>query len=154
MSVRQLARFQFLNESSGVGCILYQFVHLLLHDLTCSAGLNLHPTCQQSSGFESVFSEGRERLSLSVMCSQPAPLLDVAAGLSLYLACSLNNEHRLECIDCGYYHYLGPLTTTTNFCTLGPSREVVMLLNFLYSMTAWVLLNQSKLMDVPFTTNS
>jgi hypothetical protein len=88
-----------------VGCILYQFVHLLLHDHLFSRFESA--TCQQSSGFESVFSEGRERLSLSVMSSQP-PVRCSSRSLSLYLACSLNNEHHFECIDCDYCHYLGP----------------------------------------------
>lgn len=94
----------------------------------------------------------RETLALSHV--QPAsPLLDAAAGLSLYLACSLNNEHRFECIDCGYYHYLGP-HHNNKFLHSGTqqrSRYAVELL----VLDEWImLLNQSKLMDVPFTTNS
>ncbi len=55
-----------------VGCILYQFVHLLLHDhFTCSAALNLQPA-NKAQVLNLFFQrEEREALTLSVMCSQP-----------------------------------------------------------------------------------
>jgi len=108
VSVRQLARFQFLNESSGVGCILYEFVHLLLHDLTCSAGSNLQPA--NKAQVLNLFFQREERDSRSQSCAASQPLVRCSSrslALSCF-ACSLNNEHRFECIDCGYYHYLGP----------------------------------------------
>lgn len=150
VSVQQLARFQFLNGSSGVHfCInLYIFCFMT----TCSAGLNLQPA-NKAQVLNLFFQREEERGSHSQSCAASPPVR-CSSSLSLYLACSPNNEHHFECIDCDYYHHLGPHHNNKFLHSVIPSREVVMLLNFLYSMTAQVFSNQSKLMGVPVRTNS
>jgi len=90
-----------------VGCI---FVSICTSSASWSAGLNLQPG-NKAQVLKLFFQREEERGSHSQSCAA-SPLLDAAAALSLslsiYLACSPNNEHHFECIDCDYYHYLGP----------------------------------------------